>query len=473
MTRFVEFVHSPYFNKHLGVLSLVDYLNKIYPNFTEKNCDRHRILRKVSGKTVQNLRQLAVLFSYTARMLDKFLAIESLEDHDYLLEVHTFKKLRDKKLNDVYLKRYKGIEKNFNSMHSSERKFYFKRYLYADEANEYFTDQFRHTTDNKLVLKQRLLDHFYLTEKLKDLNHQAWRNKALQLDEVSPLSNAVLSYVSSHLEEYNATPHVVVYYHAYVMVSQSDDQSYFKLLEKIEEFENNFNFSELKDLYSSLQNYVIIRVNDGYEPFWQELFNLLRLQLDKKMLHQNQYLIEWHYKNIVSVGLRLEETDWVINFIETNRSELDPKVEENAYSFNLATYHYHVGNFDEVQNLLLHVEYTDIRYSLGAKTLLVQTYYRIQEEEALFSAIEAFKQYVKRNKLISEERKGGYYYFLRFTKRAFVIKSNISLQPSEKTNREIKRLLEQFNSAEAVFYTSWLKEEIDDIVSEVGFEVQS
>ena len=45
MTRFLEFVQSPYFNKHQDVIQLTSYLSQIYPDFSDKKCNREVIFR--------------------------------------------------------------------------------------------------------------------------------------------------------------------------------------------------------------------------------------------------------------------------------------------------------------------------------------------------------------------------------------------------------------------------------------------
>ncbi|MGB0929683.1 MAG: hypothetical protein ACPGVB_02825 [Chitinophagales bacterium] len=51
----------------------------------------------------------------------------------------------------------------------------------------------------------------------------------------------------------------------------------------------------------------------------------------------------------------------VANFIEGYREKLPFQARENAYCFNKAAYCYAIEEYDEVLQLLLTVEYSDIR----------------------------------------------------------------------------------------------------------------
>ena len=95
--------------------------------------------------------------------------------------------------------------------------------------------------------------------------------------------------------------------------------------------------------------------------------------------------------------------DWTKEFIEKFKDYLHPEVVENAYTYNLASYYYSTNQLDKVLDLLVKVEYTDIQYSIGAKSLLLRTYYDLEENEALLSLTRSFKQYLKRNRLIPEK----------------------------------------------------------------------
>ncbi len=172
---------------------------------------------------------------------------------------------------------------------------------------------------------------------------------------------------------------------------------------------------------------------------------------------------EWHFKNIVTTGLRLDEHEWVRSFLENYRHRLRPEVEENAYSYNLAAYFHHLENYDEVLRLLLQVEYTDVRYNLDAKSLLLRTYYDLEESEALHSLTEAFKQYLKRNKSLSEFQKKGYFNLLNFTRKAFRLKTNREFTSSKKWEPELQNLRSELEAAETVFNKSWLEGKVAEL----------
>ncbi|MDF1868725.1 MAG: hypothetical protein P1U70_28125, partial [Saprospiraceae bacterium] len=47
MTRFWEFTHSPYHNKHKELRLLIDYLNDLFPAFIEKKTNRKYLYKRL------------------------------------------------------------------------------------------------------------------------------------------------------------------------------------------------------------------------------------------------------------------------------------------------------------------------------------------------------------------------------------------------------------------------------------------
>ena len=130
---------------------------------------------------------------------------------------------------------------------------------------------------------------------------------------------------------------------------------------------------------------------------------------------------------------------------------------ENAWIFNKAAWHYAVGQLSEVVDLLNRVEYTDIRYNLGAKALLVRTWFDLGEEEALLSLIDSFRQYLHRNQLINDYRAQGFRNLLRLTRRALLIKSEMPFQEKNATQRDLNRLEKSIQEEANVINKKWLQ----------------
>jgi hypothetical protein len=95
----------------------------------------------------------------------------------------------------------------------------------------------------------------------------------------------------------------------------------------------------------------------------------------------------WTFKNMVKLGLGLQQYDWVENFVRNYSEKLEANKRTDAYHFNLADLFYHRKNYDEALIHLNQVEFSDIHYQLGAKVMLLKIYFETDATEAFLSLV--------------------------------------------------------------------------------------
>ncbi len=469
MTRFREFAESPYHNKHREVRALVAYLSRIFPDFSERYCNREAVFRQLFPGEDHDQARLALVFTYTRRLLERFLAQEPFEGADAERQLLVLGELRRRKLFDLYEKSLPRAEASIGAGSSSGSGLYYRHYRLASEADRYFTQVERRRTDDSLQMKENQLDKFYLAEKLRDACEMQVRRHILKIDYSSRLLEAVLREVGDNIAEYARDPAISLYYRIFLMVSREDPRYYEDALAALLEQESGFSAGEQAELYNYFQNYCIRRINSGDERFLGEIFQLYKRLLDKALLYEDGILSEWHYKNIVTTGIRLRQMDWVRQFIETQKERLAPEARDNAYRFNLASYYHAAGLYDKVLRLLLQVEYSDLRYSLGAKALLLRTYYELREFEALDSLVGSMRQYLQRNQLMADFHRNGHHNLFKFTRRAAHIRANLGFVGPEKSRQELERLRSDAARAGEIFNKSWLMEKMEALEVEAGY----
>ena len=467
MTRFREFAFSPYFNKHEGVRALVAYLSDIFPEFEDKTCGRAVIFQKIFPGKKHDQARLALVFTYSMRLAEHFLEVEQADKGGGFQATYLLQQLRTKKQLSRYKHTLGKVEAAQKKKGTRDSTWYYQQYLIAQEADQYFNTISERRTDDSLQRKQYFLDRFYLAEKLRDACEMQVRSRILKVSYSDPLQEMALSAVEAYQDELGKEPAIAMYYWLYRMVSNPAPSYYFEALHALNQYQTALPIIEQKAIYNYLQNYCIQKINAGEENFLEEVFQLYKAQLERKLLLEKGLLSEWHYKNIVTTGIRLRDMDWVREFIESYRKKLPEEARENAYRFNLASYFYATQQYDEVLRLLTQVEYRDLRYSLGAKALLLRTYYDLDEYEALSSLTDSFKQYLHRNQLMADVRREGYYNLFKFTRRAANLRANIAYYSKDKRRKELLKLQRGIDKAGAVFNKSWLLEKVEILAARV------
>ena len=294
-----------------------------------------------------------------------------------------------------------------------------------------------------------------------------FRAKILKVNYNTGLLDAVIREVEANPEAYARVPAIDMYYRIYLMVIRTDPKFYFDAFRTLTQHTAHFSLEEKKYIYNYFQNYCIQQINQGETLFLKEIFKLYQSQLEQELLIEDGYLSEWHYKNIVTTGLRLQEMDWVKWFIDHYKDALRPEALDNAYMFNLASYYYATKQLDKVLDLLIRVEYNDLRYNLGARALLLRTYYDLGEIDALFSLADSFKQYLHRNKLMADSRRAGYHNLFRLTRKAAQIRANLDFVNADRNQKELDKLRLDCEETKTIFNKSWLMEKIRELHTEI------
>ncbi len=467
MTRFSEFSHSPYHNKHKDVQALVGYLQQIFPEFTAKKCHRAKIYKVLFPKQKHDQATLALLFTYAFRLAKTFLVVEQQQLDSVQKDIHLLQALRQKDQANLYEKTIKQAQTAITTPIFRGSPFYWQQYTLAKERDLYFEPRSRKVAHTVIQEKQYFLDYFYLTEKLKDACELQVRSQILSVPFDVQFMDNILSSLKNDWQRYQNIPPIAVYYHLYRMLTEEDTAQYYQILPIIEQNSRFFPQKELKDIYTYIQNYCIKQINRSKEVFMEELLKIYKIQLAQHLLHdEKNQLSEWHYKNIVTLGLRLKERDWVNQFIQQYHTALPLENRENAYRFNRAAYAYHIGDYDTVLTLLLQVEYTNIQYSLGARWLLLRTYYELAESIAFFSLCDSFRLYLQRNQLIATFKKEGHEQAIRLVKKVFQLKLEVPYQKKDKTKKEKTKLQAEIIATNTVFNRSWIERKLNEILLE-------
>ena len=230
-------------------------LNKIYPNFNEQNCDRDYIFKTLFPQQKHNQSHLALLFTYSIRLLDKFLIQEQFKENKPYHKVLLLRNLRQRKQYKYYERTMTNFEQELESSKYKNSTHYNLRFLKASEADTYFTQRSKHEKDNSIQLKQNNLDNYYLAEKLRDACEMIVRSKILEINYSTSLLESVITEVQRNLEYYEEIPSISVYYHIYQMIVNQEHSYYFEALPcnpKIQSFFSKRGVAKYVQLLSKL-----------------------------------------------------------------------------------------------------------------------------------------------------------------------------------------------------------------------------
>lgn len=464
LKRFEEYVHSPYFNKHERVRLLADILIAEAPDYKEEALSREVLSRRIFGKGPMEYQKLSDLFTYLYRLFEGFLAQRTFDENVFDREYALLKKFREK-----------GMGKQFESLFNSpielkdvtaeDKAWYsFNRYK---EGDVYFSAKDSRSKDKNIEKKIMALDAFFLSAKLRAccemLNRQNIVNEKYQID----FFEETLRMAEAYAETEHPAVEILVYYRILLSIKYPDEEQHYKSLrDLLEQFDTQMFSEEVRAMYDFAQNYCIKKINTGKPEYLAEILRLYKGLLQNGLILVNGELSQWDYKNIVTVGCRLKEFDWTGEFIVRFKDNLPAVDKENAYAYNLASLYYSQQNHDKAMKLLQEVQFTDVYYGLGARSLLLKIYYEANELDPLYSLFDSFKTYLRRNELISEYQFRAHMNLVRFTKKLTDLKIRSISSRKDTLIKDVAKLKGKMNVAGEITNSSWLMQMIDQLLPE-------
>jgi hypothetical protein len=143
----------------------------------------------------------------------------------------------------------------------------------------------------------------------------------------------------------------------------------------------------------------------------------------------------------------------VEKFIHEYNIRLDEKYRDNAVTFNLAQLYFYKKDYPGVIAQLSQVEYEDITYNLNSKTLLMASYFELDELDALNSLLDTFRVYLNRNKKIPATRRKHYLNTIS------IVRKLARIRPGEK--KEIEKLHQEIEATQGIVSKNWIIEKLD------------
>lgn len=453
----VQFSQSEYHNSNSKLATLIPYLVKQIDagkDDYDNSFYREYVWGIINSEEPYNYEYLRKIFSDAIRLIEDFIAFERLK-------------------NDIYAKTHFLIEGAVLSENQEIQNLALNRYeqnknLFFDKQNSvniYKTPILKNlliilSLDKKRYKESGIddilfeLDKYYITEKLKLLCELESRNMDIDFSTFTFFNNIIDEI---NLNTKFRTPAILVYYYIYKTISEPTiDENYFVLKDIITNSYLEFDPYEAKSIFDATISYGVLRINKGDTKFLKETLLLYKQGLKSGILTYDNKIDSYNFKIIVVIGLRLEEYDWIEYFIETYSSLVSEEERDNTRSYNMAMLHFYKKNYPKVLSLLQQLEYEDLTYNLGAKSMLLATYYEMDEYEPLSSLLDSFKVFLNRKKSkIPSTTITDYQNLIKFTRKLLSLNSNDHIA--------INKLESEINKAEGVASKKWLLEKIEQL----------
>lgn len=455
LKRLRDFLRSPYFNKKPEIVQLYDQLLPFAPDFLGAGMAKETIYKQLTGSSVFDEKELGYLMSDLVKLIEEFLATELAQQHtnkrhEWLLGFYIEAKL-EKFINSTM----KIFQKYRTSYPYRDAEYYKNEFDFFAQENNFFEKQKRHENDDSLQKAIDNLDLYYLSLKLKYSCEMLNRRNVVMTGYKLRLLNEILLYLEQN--PHHDIPPIAIYHCIFKCLREPLEEAHFiDLTNLLNRYGMLFHQTEARDVYTFALNYCIGKVNRGNEEYVRRLLDLYKQLIEREIIFENGFLSPWTYANIVSMGVRVADYHWTEQFIQQYKTRLNIEFRDNAYSYNLAYLYFHKGDYNRTIRLLNEVSFSDLFYTLNSKTLLVRSYYELNELDVLDSLIAAFSMYLKRNKEVPDSRIERFSHFVRFTKQL------VNIFAGDKQGiQKLQELRAKIVAAPSTVNHKWLLEKVD------------
>lgn len=409
-----KFISTPFFNQRQDVMDLFETLDEVLEKGKEAP-DKVVIFRKLYGDEKYDDHKVRMAMSFLMKLCERYLVHAQFFEDEVGAKTELASIYRQRNLPKHF---ERAIRETKNAQEKSEFRnsdFFFHEHRLRFEEFRYYSSQ-RRTSDLNFQSVTDQLDIAYFSEKIRHacamVSHQAVYSG---VDYDFGLLEEILKRIKEKglLE----VPAISVYYYCFRALTEPEETAHFHTLKEVLVSEaGKFPLNEVADIYLIAINICIKRYNEGQRDFLDDQFDLYKSGLKRGIFLNNGRLSRFTYRNVVALGLVLNEFEWVEQFINDFRIYLEPKHRESMYSFNLARLEHHRKNYGAALHLLQQSEYRDLLLNLAAKALMLKVYFETDEYDALDSHLDAMSRFIRRKNVIGYHRE-GYLTFIQFTRK--------------------------------------------------------
>lgn len=451
--RLLRYLKSPYFNQSKTLVRLCELL-LAYVEKGKTGFIREEIWRKLVPGTAYDDVNFRKYCSDLLALVEGFFAQEAIRQDPGHLDVATMRFVAERKILPLYNSSTQSA-KNALAGQTIQSTQVVQKAIAVEQQYYLLMDyDFKLNTKSNIESTSKYLDVYYFSEKLKlycaAISQRKTSNIEYQLDFMEDIVRMLDGFP---MEDF---PELAIYYCTYLALKGADEDNYFKWRGLLERYGRQMPRLEAIQVFDSALHYCTGKINQGSKDFLQEYFDLFQSALDQKIfLYRNEFP-SWRYNNANVTALRLNKLDWAESFVQQYKDFLPEGERQNTYTFNLARVYLYKKQYSKVLDVLHNVEYEDIGFNLISKTMLVITYYELDELEALWSHMDAFRVFLNRQKDLAEARKSLYLNLLKYLRRLMRLKSNDKV--------ELQRLREDIVAEKArTANHEWLLEKLDEL----------
>lgn len=399
--RFIEFVKSPFFNKHEVITLLAEGLIKYRKQLLQKDWNETAFWEIVFPKELYVPYKKHRLYSKVLTLIEDFIIVQqSLQDnaHHRKSLIDNYIENQHQKLADTEIKKYALELRKGSTLNNG----HLKNVLELEELRLSHSWQFQRRGKLKSDIFNPLikaLDSYYYIYRLELCTYLQYLQNMQYTDTIEQSENFIpktLALIEKNPYILNS-PHAKAYYYIVKMYHESIDFS-FEIIDLIKKYESSFKADELTNIFTHLRSFHIFKAQKGNETSLYSITALYETCIDKGWIYNTSgYIMVSIFLNYIQFSIYLNSGNDVINtFINAYKIKIHPNYREDVLLIAQAMQAFVKADYSQVIKKLQLAKVPDVMVNLQVRRLEMKTYFETEEIESLISAINAFRVFIQR-----------------------------------------------------------------------------
>ncbi len=463
LTTVEKYLSSPTISANSDCVKLFAQICKFHPEMDNPKLTKERLYGKLYGRQPYNDGKMRKLMTQLTQLIEEYLLHQELKKSEGLRARLLAKALGDRNGFELFLEAVESRLRELNKQLDRGRDYFRESY----ELNELI---FFHPGSDKLNKRNEYLnrasDYFERYFTLVTLQIEA-NNVVRNRLEKGQSSDSYLQVVMqvSEKPEFVSSSAINFFRHLVILLQDQEaedlDQfkkSAFETFDQLSRFEQDF-------AINLLRSYAVPMANNGSVPHRQFILDLYKIELERGFFAN--IISTGAFMNIASLGLSVDEFDWVDYFVNNFNQHLPQDEREITLNYCKGIWYYQKGlksnSLEDFYNAIQSMNLVPIRagakFDIRVRPSLLRIHYEIFERgketlDELLSQARNFERHLNGSGLYSEPAQASYHSFLRYFKTLARLVSSPNLKKSTVLRFLNKLDLEEGN----ITLKSWLQE---------------
>lgn len=460
--EFGVFIQSPFFNTNQSVVKLYEQIKKLYPEFEENLSDKKLLFERAFGKIKYNDSFMRMTVFRMLELIKEFLIYRNLQRNDLMKETLLLDELNFRELNNLMMKSIYYLDKKIEKQKAKNAETYFVKYRL-----EYFKNDvkardtkmitYKDTLDEDLMNEQKNLNAFFFISSLKFFQYFLnQKDFVINAEGYPDFINSILEYLKSG-SEYLIIPVLKVYYNLVLLLISKKDKYFFELKKMLFEDKDDLTHTDKYNVITVLRNYGSRKYSEGNKEFIDSVFDILKFSIEKDLLTSSpgsKYINEARFTHIAWTGIKAKDFNWVEEFLKKYIIKIEPEKRQYVFAFNISRLEFEKGNYSEaLEQLGKSGPIKNVFYKANIKQLTLMIYYELQWLIPAADLLDAFRHFIRTDKLLPELYKTSFISFINFFNRLLKIKDG-----TKNNFLEISVLISELKSTSQIWLLKKAKE---------------